>query len=85
MAEDHVSPNTGNLVVGKGVLWVKPFASGSYENIGNVTEVTEETEVEKLAHYSTAAELRNKDKETTIESNLTVTFNAEEITRKGDH
>ncbi len=81
MAEDHVTPNPNNYVIGKGVLWVKPFGSGAYRNIGNVIDVTEETAVEKIEHYKSSSELRTKDKTTVIESNLTVSFTMEEITR----
>jgi hypothetical protein len=79
---DHPSPNEGNLTIGKGELWVKPFGSGTYESMGYCTEVTMETEVEKLAFYDPTQELRSKVKEVTIESNMTVTLTANEITRK---
>ena len=75
-------PNTDNLAVGKGVLWVAEFASGvpgSYSKMGNCPSVEFEPTLERLPHYNSMAGFRERDKNPIIQMEYVLTIVCDEM------
>lgn len=79
------NPSTALYTLGRGILsigeWVgtTPPSAGAYADVGNCpsfdVEVTEET----LDHFSSRAGTKTKDKQVTLETGYTATFELDEI------
>lgn len=75
-------PSVENYAIGKGVMSIAEFsggAPGSYIDIGNCPVVDVEPTAERLDHYSSRAELREKDKSIITEVGYNLTFDCDEI------
>lgn len=56
-----LSPNTGNIRVGKGSLWFMKDGEEDYRHMGNATSVEQTPEIEKLEHFSSMSGTKEKD------------------------
>lgn len=56
-----ISPNTGNIRVGKGALWFKRDGDDDYRHMGNATSVEQTPEIEKLDHFTSMEGVKEKD------------------------
>lgn len=75
-------PDAANYSIGKGQLWIATFsggAPGSYSRMGNCPSIEVEPTIERLPHYSSQAQFRQKDKNPIIQSEYVVTFDCDEI------
>jgi len=75
-------PSTDNYVIGKGVMSIAEWsggAPGAYIDMGNCPVVDLEPTVERLDHFSSRAELREKDKSIIVEVGYNLTFDCDEI------
>lgn len=82
MADYHSRPDVDNYSLGKGVLSIALFSGGTpgtYSDVGNCTSFEYEPTVEKLAHYSSRSGTRVKDKEVTLQTEYTITFELDEM------
>ena len=76
------SPSTTLYQLGRGVMSLAEFSGGSpgaYTDVGNCPAFSVEVTEEKLAHFSSRAGTKTKDKEVIIETGYTLTFNLEEV------
>ncbi len=73
------TPNTGNYLVGKGVVFFTP-SGGTRRHMGNVPEFELGIESETLDHFSSMEGLRTKDLSIIIESTAELRMILEEIT-----
>ncbi len=79
MANPH---STDNYAIGKGVLEIAEFsggAPGTYRNVGNCPSFEIEPSIERLPHYSSIQNFREKDKNPIIQTEYTVTFDLDEM------
>lgn len=75
-------PSVYNYSIGKGKLYIATFsggAPGSYVAIGNCPSVEYEPNLERLPHYSSMANLREKDRNPVIQVEYSVRFSCDEI------
>jgi len=74
-----------NYAIGKGVLYVAewsgstPPSESAYIDIGNCPKLDIEPKVEKLPHYSSRSEFKQKDLDPTIQTECTITFDLDEV------
>lgn len=80
MAPTTVSPNTGNLQVGKGYLRFKEHGQNDWRHLGNCSEVVGTPEVETLEHFSSMEGTKKKDLVVILEQKYTLKITMEEIT-----
>ena len=77
------SPSTTLYTLGKGILsigeWVGDVAPVSLTDVGNCPRMDVEVTEETLPHYSSRSGTRLKDKQVTLETGYTVTFDLDEI------
>ena len=77
--------NVSNYTIGKGVLYVAewsgttPPSEGDYVDIGNCPRMEVEPKVEKLPHYSSRSEFKQKDLDPVIQTECTITFDLDEV------
>lgn len=74
------SPNVGNYYVGKGIVKIKLAADNAYRDLGNCPLFELTPQVTKLAHYSSRAGRKFKDRNITQQVDLTVKMTLDEIT-----
>lgn len=75
-----ISPNTGNLQVGKGYLRFKEHGSGVMRHLGNCSEIVGTPEVETLEHFSSMQGTKKKDLVVILEQKYSLKITMEEIT-----
>jgi hypothetical protein len=80
MAPSLLAPNTGNLLIGKGILSFKKTGAADYVDLGNCTDITLTPDMETLEHFSSRAGVRSKDLTVILEKKASVTFTMEEFT-----
>lgn len=80
MAPTTVSPNTGNLQVGKGYLRFKEHGQSEWRHLGNCSEVVGTPEVETLEHFSSMEGTKKKDLVIVLEQKYSLKITMEEIT-----
>lgn len=77
------SPSTQLYKLGKGILsigeWVGATPPASYTDVGNCSRLEVEVTEEKLAHFSSRAGTRTKDKEIVLEIGYNVNFDLDEF------
>lgn len=66
------TPDTGNYVVGKGKVSFKRSGESEFRDLGNVSEMEFTANLETLAHYSSRAGVKSKDKEIVLEKGGTL-------------
>lgn len=71
------APSIDNYYIGKGVVHWTPEA-GTERDLGNIPEFEFTPELEKLAHYSSRAGVRTKDREVVVEKSATLRLVMEE-------
>lgn len=78
-----VAPNIENYTIGKGKIyiaeWVGDTPPSEYTDLGNAPVVDIEHTVEKLAHYSSQASFKTKDKTVVLSKDYVVNFTLDEI------
>jgi hypothetical protein len=74
-----VSPSINNYYIGKGTLQWTP-EGGVLRELGNVPEFELTPDIEKLAHFSSQAGIRQKDREVIISQSVSVRMVLEEWT-----
>lgn len=74
-----VSPDVGNLAVGKGFILFKPDG-GSFYHVGNVPTFTFTPKITTLDHFSSMEGTRLKDLSITLEKSGEVKMDMEELT-----
>lgn len=62
-----LSPNTGNIRIGKGSLWFKREGADDYVHMGNAPSIEETPEVTKLDHFSSMEGVKEKDLSVVVE------------------
>lgn len=75
-----LSPNVGNLQVGKGKIEFKKTGSAVFRHVGNVSELVATPETETLEHFSSMEGTRKKDLVITLEQKATLKMTMEEFT-----
>jgi hypothetical protein len=78
----EISPNIGNLSVGRGFCQFKLIGETSYVDCGNVTEMTYQVKPTLLEHYSSRIGVRKKDLVVVTELAATLTVSMEEFTAR---
>lgn len=78
----EVSPNIGNLYIGRGFCEIKLVGESSYVDCGNVTEMTFQVKPTLLPHYSSRIGVRKKDLVVVTELEATLTVIMEEFTAR---
>jgi hypothetical protein len=78
-------PNTGDYVLGRGIVYLASLASndkpdaGGWRDVGNATEFTVTVESETLEHTSSRAGLQVVDKEVILSQSMSLSFTLDEI------
>jgi hypothetical protein len=80
MAPTTVSPNTGNIQVGKGFLRFKEHGQSEWRHLGNCSSIVGTPEVETLEHFSSMEGTKKKDLIITLEQKYSIVIAMEEIT-----
>jgi hypothetical protein len=80
MAPTTVSPNTGNIQIGKGFLRFKEHGQSEIRHLGNCSEIVGTPEVETLEHFSSMAGTKKKDLVLILEQKYSLKITMEEIT-----
>lgn len=80
MAPTTVSPNVGNIQVGKGRVEFFKDGGSEWRHLGNINEMVFTPEVETLEHFSSMEGTKKKDLIIILEQKGTVRFVMEEIT-----
>lgn len=75
-----LSPNVGNLQVGKGIVSFQKDGTGDFRDLGNVSEMVITPEVETLEHFSSRQGTKKKDLVIVLEQKATVKMTMEEFT-----
>jgi hypothetical protein len=76
------SPDTGNLMVGKGFILFKPTGASAFYDVGNVPSFTFTPAVETLEHFSSREGVKLKDQTFVLTKGGEITMDMEEITAK---
>lgn len=81
MAEPTLlSPNVGNLRIGKGVAKLKKVGAAEPTHLGNCPAISIEPAMETLDHFSSMAGVRLKDLSVILEKGGTLSITMEEFT-----
>jgi hypothetical protein len=80
MSGSTVSPNTGNIQVGKGFLEFKEHGQSEWRHMGNCSEIVGTPEVETLEHFSSMQGTKKKDLVIILEQKYSIKITMEEIT-----
>lgn len=81
MAEPTLlSPNVGNLRIGKGIATFKREGAPEAVHLGNCPSITIEPDMETLDHFSSMAGVRQKDLTVILEKAATLALTMEEFT-----
>jgi hypothetical protein len=75
-----VSPNVGNLQVGKGIVSFMQEGTSMFRDLGNVTAMAITPNMTTLDHFSSREGVRKKDLTIIIEKQANVTLTMEEMT-----
>lgn len=75
-----ISPNVGNLQVGKGIVTFQKDGAGAFRDLGNVSDMVITPEVTTLEHFSSREGTKKKDLVITLEQKATVKMTMEEFT-----
>ncbi len=78
----EISPNIGNLKVGRGFMEIKRQGETSFVDCGNVTEATYNVKPTLLEHYSSRQGVRTKDLVVVTQLAATLTLIMEEFTAR---
>jgi hypothetical protein len=76
----NLSPNTGNYVVGKGIVTFKKAGEVDFRHLGNVPSLEFTPSLETLAHFSSMEGVRSKDLEIVLEKTGELVLTLEEWT-----
>ena len=79
------TPNTGNYMIGRGVLSIAEWSGGSigsYQDVGNCPKFEMEVTEQTVEHYSSREGTKLMDAEITIQVGYTVNFSLDEIAIK---
>lgn len=79
-APTTLSPNVGNIQVGKGIVSFQKDGEGEFRDLGNVSELVVTPETETLEHFSSREGVKKKDLVITLEQKATVKMTMEEMT-----
>ena len=78
--------NTSLYTLGKGIMYIglwtgttPPTYPGDYTDVGNCPSLEVEVTEEVLDHYSSRSGTRTKDKQVTLETGYTITFDLDEV------
>ena len=74
------SPSTKNLLIGKGVILLKPEGASTFYPVGNVPTLDLTPTIEKLEHFSSMEGTKTKDEVITLTKSGTIKMVMEEIT-----
>jgi hypothetical protein len=80
MSGTTISPNTGNLQVGKGIVYFKKTGDSEYRDLGNVTELVLSPDMDTLEHFTSRLGVKSKDLTIILEKKATTKFTMEEMT-----
>ncbi len=81
-AVGQFSPQTGNLMVGKGFFIFKPVGETAFYHMGNCTEAVFTPTIEKLEHFSSMEGTKEKDLIIVLSKNGTTKLTLEEQTKR---
>lgn len=76
------SPNVGNYRVGKGIVYFKPEGAPDFIDLGNCPQMSFESNIETLDHFSSREGVRTKDESIVLEKGGTLTLTMEEWTAR---
>lgn len=62
-----LSPNTGNVRIGKGSLWFKREGAADFVHMGNAPSIGQTPEITKLDHFSAMEGVKEKDLSVVVE------------------
>src|SRR5215831_13842655 len=79
-ADGVTSPNTGNLLIGKGYLLFQPSGSASFYCVGNCPSMTITPKTTLLDHFDSQAGTKTKDLTVVTEKSMEVKIQMEEMT-----
>lgn len=79
-APSLLSPNVGNLRVGKGILSFKKTGDSEFRDVGEVKEFSTEMSIENLDHFTQRSGVKEKDFTVVLERGGTVRMVMEEWT-----
>lgn len=83
MAEPTLlSPNTGNYIVGKGIVSFKPEGAADFIDLGNCPSMEFTPNIEKLDHFSSREGTKSKDLSIVLEKGGTLVLTMEEWTAR---
>lgn len=74
------SPDTGNLMLGRGVLLFKPVGQANFYDVGNVPALTVTPKVDTLEHYDAQSSSFARDALFTTKKSIEIKMDLEEIT-----
>src|SRR5262252_155160 len=80
MTQGLISPDTTNLLVGKGSLLFQPTGAGSFYAVGNVPTLTLTPKTTLLDHFDSQAGTKTKDLTVVTEKTMEVKMQMEEFT-----
>lgn len=75
-----IAPNTGNLMIGKGICSFKRTGAADYVDLGNVTDVVLTPDMTTLEHFTSRAGVKQKDLTVILEKKSSLKFTMEEFT-----
>lgn len=75
-----LSPNVGNLRIGKGIARFKRTGAPDFVHLGNCPSISLEPNMETLDHFSSMAGVRQKDLTIILEKAATLALTMEEFT-----
>lgn len=76
------APDTGNYLIGKGIVLLKPEGDDAYYMVGNVPELDITPDVETLEHFSSMGGTKEKDEVIVLTKSGTVRMVMEEMIAK---
>lgn len=76
------SPDTGNYLIGKGFVLLKPVGDTDYYHVGNVPELEITPDVETLEHFSSMEGTKVKDEVIVLTKSGTIRMVMQEITAR---
>lgn len=75
-----ISPNTGNIMVGKGIVTFQKNGTGDFRDLGHVSEFVVTPEIDTLEHFSSREGTKKKDLVIVLQQKATVKMTMEEFT-----
>ena len=81
MGTAKTSPSTDNYMIGKGVLWIAPYATAtpSWVDVGNCPKFEFEPTEEELEHFSSRSGTKELDESIILQVGYNLNFTLDEI------